>query len=192
MERIKHFLNESARLKQTVAETLAGGIHNVIGLIRGSLNNGGKLMLMGNGGSAADAQHIAAELIGRFKKERKAIPAIALTTDSSILTCLANDYGYESVFSRQVEALARKGDVVMGISASGNSENVIRAFHSAEEIGAVTIGLLGNDGGKMKDIVHAAVVVPSTDTARIQEVHITIGHIICEVLEQDLIHEDKI
>lgn len=192
MERIKHFLNESARLKQTVAETLAGDIHNVIELIRGSLNKGGKLMLMGNGGSAADAQHIAAELIGRFKKERKAIPAIALTTDSSILTCLANDYGYESVFSRQVEALARKGDVVMGISASGNSENVIRAFHSADEIGAVTIGLLGNDGGKMKDIVHAAVVVPSTDTARIQEVHITIGHIICEVLEQDLIHESEI
>ena len=192
MERIKKFLNESARLKQTVAETLAGDIFNVIGLIRGSLNNGGKLMLMGNGGSAADAQHIAAELIGRFKRDRKAIPAIALTTDSSILTCLANDYGYESVFSRQVEALARKGDVVMGISASGNSENVIRAFHSADEIGAVTIGLLGNDGGKMKDIVHAAVVVPSTDTARIQEVHITIGHIICEVLEQDLIHEDKI
>ena len=115
-----------------------------------------------------------------------------MTTDSSILTCLANDYGYESVFSRQVEALASKGDVVMGISASGNSENVIRAFHSAGEIGAVTIGLLGNDGGKMKDIVHAAVVVPSTDTARIQEVHITIGHIICEVLEQELIHEDKI
>lgn len=192
MERIKNFLNESARLKQTVAETLAGDIHNVIGLIRGSLNNGGKLMLMGNGGSAADAQHIAAELIGRFKKERKAIPAIALTTDTSILTCLANDYGYESVFSRQVEALASKGDVVMGISASGNSENVIRAFHSADEIGAVTIGLLGNDGGKMKDMVHAAIVVPSTDIARIQEVHITIGHIICEILEQELIHEGEI
>lgn len=192
MERIKEFLNESARLKQTVAETLAGDIHNAIGLIRGSLNNGGKLLLMGNGGSAADAQHIAAELVGRFKMERKAIPAIALTTDSSILTCLANDYGFESVFARQVEALALKGDVVMGISTSGNSENLIRAFKKADEIGAVTIGLLGNDGGKMKDRVHAAIVVPSTDTARIQEVHITIGHIICEIIEQELNDENKV
>lgn len=192
MERIKGFLNESARLKLAIAETLTGDIHNVIGLIRASLNNGGKLMLMGNGGSAADAQHIAAELVGRFKKDRKALPAIALTTDSSILTCLGNDYGFESVFSRQVEALARKGDAVMGISASGNSENVIRALQCANEMGAVTIALLGNDGGRMKDVVHASVLVPSNDTARIQEAHITIGHIICEILEQELTDESQV
>ena len=143
-------------------------------------------MLMGNGGSAADAQHIAAELVGRFKKERKAMPALALTVDTSSLTALGNDYGFDTIFERQVEALANKNDTVIGISTSGNSENIIRAVNKANSIGAFTIGLLGNDGGKLKDAVNLPIIIPSNDTARIQEVHITIGHIICEIIEEDL------
>ena len=147
---------------------------------------------MGNGGSAADSQHIAAELIGRFKKERKAIPALALTVDSSLLTALGNDYGFDTIFSRQVEALASPIDAIIGISTSGNSRNVIRALNLAREIGAKTIGFMGNDGGDMKDCVDIGIIVPSNNIARIQEVHITIGHIICEIIEQDLINENKI
>ncbi|MCH8312620.1 MAG: D-sedoheptulose 7-phosphate isomerase [Nitrospinae bacterium] len=186
MQRVKNFLNASADLKYQVAETLSEKILEAAQLIKESLANGGKLLLMGNGGSAADAQHIAAEMVGRFKKERAAIAAIALTVDTSILTALANDYGFDTIFSRQIEAIAKKGDVVLGFSTSGNSENVIRAFKLANEIGAVTIGLLGNEGGRAKDIVRLAIVVPSDDTARIQEVHITIGHIICEIVESEL------
>jgi len=185
MQQIKDFLNESARLKQTVAETLTDDIQKIIDLIRASYQKGGKLLLMGNGGSAGDAQHIAAELVGRYKRERKAVAAIALTVDTSILTAVGNDYGYECVFSRQVEALAGKNDVVMGISTSGNSANVIRALEAAKSIGATTVALLGNEGGKIKNQVDAALVVPSSDTARIQEVHITVGHIICEILDQE-------
>lgn len=192
MERIKAALLASARLKQTIAETLTGDINDAIGLIRASMSGGGKLLLMGNGGSAADAQHIAAEFVGRFKKDRKALSAIALTTDTSALTCLGNDYGFENIFSRQVEALVRKGDVVIGISASGNSENVFRALQRANDLGAATIGLLGNEGGRMKEVVHKAIVVPSNDTARIQEAHITIGHIICEIIEQELTDENQV
>tara|TARA_B100000953_G_C17798486_1_gene351307 strand:- start:194 stop:619 length:426 start_codon:yes stop_codon:yes gene_type:complete len=140
---------------------------------------------MGNGGSAGDAQHIAAELVGRFKKERKAMPALALTVDTSSLTALGNDYGFDTIFERQVEALANKNDTVIGISTSGNSENVVRAVNKANSIGAFTIGLLGNDGGKLKDAVNLPIIIPSNDTARIQEVHITIGHIICEIIEED-------
>jgi len=172
-----------------VAETLSGDILEASRRIIHCIAGGGKLLLMGNGGSAADAQHIAAELIGRFRRERRAVPAIALTVDTSALTALANDYGFETVFSRQVEALAREGDVVIGISTSGNSENVIRAVRRANEIGAVTLGLLGRDGGQLKDQVQLPIVVPSDDTARIQETHITIGHILCELLEQELTHE---
>ncbi len=185
MDRIKEFLYESAKVKQTVADTLSDKILEAIKLARSSLQNGGKLLLMGNGGSAGDAQHIAAEFIGRYKKERRPVAAIALTTDSSILTCVGNDYGYDSVFSRQVGGLAKKEDVVIAISTSGNSENVIRGVEKAREIGAQTIGLLGNQGGKLKDKVDLAIVVPSSDTARIQEAHITIGHIICEILDED-------
>lgn len=190
MQRIKELLNESAQLKIKVAETLSDEISQVIDLIRTSLVNGGKILLMGNGGSAADAQHLAAEFIGRFKMERIALPAIALTTDTSALTCLGNDYGFESIFSRQIEALAKKGDAVIGISTSGNSENVFKALKQANELGAVSIGFLGNDGGRIKKIAHKAIVVPSNDTARIQESHITIGHIICEIIEQELADEN--
>ena len=192
MKRVEQFLKTSGDLKYKVAETLSHQILKAAHTIRDCLANGGKLLLMGNGGSAADSQHIAAELIGRFKKERKAIPALALTVDSSSLTALGNDYGFDNIFSRQVEALANPNDAVVGISTSGNSINVIHALNVAREIGASTIGLIGNDGGNMKNSVDISIVVPSSDTARIQEVHITIGHIICEIIEQDLIYENKI
>ena len=185
MERVKNLLNISADLKKTVAETLSSEILDAAQKIQGRLEAGGKLLLMGNGGSAGDAQHIAAELVGRFKKERKAMPALALTVDTSSLTALGNDYGFDTIFERQVEALANKNDTVIGISTSGNSENIIRAINKANSIGAFTIGLLGNDGGKLKDAVNLPIIIPSNDTARIQEVHITIGHIICEIIEED-------
>jgi len=178
MERVKRFLKVSGDLKHQVAETLSGEILKAAHSIRDCLSNGGKLLLMGNGGSAADCQHIAAELIGRFKKERKAIPALALTVDSSSLTALGNDYGFDAIFSRQVEALATPDDAVVGISTSGNSKNVILALNVARKIGCKTVGLMGNDGGDMKNCVNIGIIVPYKDTARIQEVHITVGHII--------------
>ena len=186
MQRVKDFLYTSAELKKTVADTLSGNILEAANRIKSRLEKGGKLILMGNGGSAADSQHIAAELVGRFKKERRAIPAIALTVDTSSLTALGNDYGFDSIFERQVEAHARENDAVVGISTSGNSENVVRALKKANEIGAETIGLVGNNGGKIKEVANLSIIVPSNNTARIQEVHITIGHIICELIEEDL------
>jgi len=151
-----------------------------------SLEHDGTLFWCGNGGSAADSQHLAAELVGRFKKDRKALRSIALTTDTSVLTCVANDYSYEDIFSRQLEALAREGDVLMAISTSGNSENVLRALRVAEELGVKTIALLGKDGGQAKAIADLAIVIPSDSTARIQEAHILIGHILCDLIEQEL------
>ena len=192
MERVKQFLKASGDLKHQVAETLSEEILEAAQTIRDRLASGGKLLLMGNGGSAADSQHIAAELVGRFKKERAAIPAIALTVDSSSLTALGNDYGFETIFSRQIEALATAKDAVIGISTSGDSQNVIRALNLARNMGATTIGLTGHGGGNMKGCVDICIMVPSDDTARIQEAHITIGHIICEIIEQDLTHEKKI
>jgi D-sedoheptulose 7-phosphate isomerase len=147
-----------------------------------AIRNGGRIFWMGNGGSASDAQHLAAELIGRFKKERVALPAIALTTDSSVLTCLSNDYDFTIVFSRQLEALCRAGDIVVGISTSGNSKNVISGIKTAKKLGAYTIGFSGQ-GGELPEIVDLALSVPSTTTARIQEAHIFIGHSICELVE---------
>ena len=144
-----------------------------------------KIVIFGNGGSAADAQHIVAEFIGRFQKERKSLPAIALTTDSSIITALSNDYSYDIVFSRQCESLVLKGDVVLGISTSGNSKNVVEGIKTAKRIGAVTIGLLGGDGGTINNIVDIPIVVESTNTARIQEVHRVIYHSICGIVERE-------
>jgi len=191
MNFIKESLLESAELKRTVAETMADGIEKAIEAICSDLKSGKKVLLMGNGGSAADAQHIAGELVGRFKKERKAIPAISLSTDTSILTAIGNDYGFEKVFERQIEALGNKGDVVIGISTSGNSENVYRAMKLAKKMGLTTIGLLGNDGGKIKNLSDIALVVPSKNTPRIQETHITIGHIICEGVERIISNEQR-
>ena len=148
-----------------------------------SLKNDGKILLFGNGGSAADAQHIAAELIGRYKIERKGLPALALTTDSSILTSISNDFGYSEVFSRQVEAIANKNDVVIGISTSGNSTNVNKALLKARTIGCKVIGLSGGNGGEMNNLCDINLLVPVKDTPRIQEMHILIGHTICYLID---------
>jgi D-sedoheptulose 7-phosphate isomerase len=151
-----------------------------------SIKSGGKILLLGNGGSAADAQHIAAELIGRYKTDRKSIPAIALSTDTSVITAIANDYGYDNVFKRQIEGIANKGDVVIGISTSGNSVNVINALNLALELNCKTIGLTGEVKGAMNDICNINLAVQSRDTPRIQEMHIIIGHTICHLIEQEL------
>ncbi|MDO8495647.1 MAG: D-sedoheptulose 7-phosphate isomerase [bacterium] len=148
--------------------------------------NDKKVVLFGNGGSAADAQHIAAELVGRYTMERRSLPAIALNINTSVLTAIANDYHHHQIFERQVEGLVNPGDVVIGISTSGNSENIIRGILKAKEKEALTIAFTGRDGGKIKDVVHISFEVPSDKTPRIQEVHITAGHIICELVEQSL------
>ncbi len=179
-------LRESALIKRRVAQALSATIAQAAHVIVAALQRGNKVLLCGNGGSAADAQHIAAEIVGRFKAERNGFPAIALTTDASILTAVGNDYGFEDVFARQMRALAREGDVLLAISTSGNSENVIRAVEVARESGIISIGLLGRDGGRLAALVEIALVVPSQDTARIQEAHITIGHIICELVDEAL------
>lgn len=157
-----------------------------VDMLAEALGSGGKLLVMGNGGSAADAQHFAAEIVGRFKLERRGLPALALTTDTSILTAIGNDYGFALVFRRQIEALAAAGDVVVGISTSGSSENVRAALVLAAEMGCRTIGLLGKDGGTIKDCVELALTVPSHDTPRVQEGHIAIIHIICDLVEKRL------
>jgi D-sedoheptulose 7-phosphate isomerase len=183
---IAEILEESARIKRDIAKTKAGEIEQMVGLIIASYRAGGKVILLGNGGSAADAQHIAAELVGRFKLERQALPAIALSTNTSTLTALANDYGYDTVFSRQLEAFASEKDVVIGISTSGESPNVIEAMKTAKRKGAKTIGLTGRSGAKLAEVVDLILTVPSDSTARIQEAHITIGHIVCELVEREL------
>lgn len=147
------------------------------------LKAGNKILWMGNGGSAADSQHLAAELVGRFTRERAALPSIALTTDTSILTALANDYDFEAVFARQVEALCRPGDTVVGLSTSGNSKNVLAGIRAAQKISAYTVGFSGKDGGKMRDSVNICLLIPSSETARVQEAHILIGHILCDWIE---------
>jgi len=160
-------------------------ISNVGIAMQNSIKAGGKILLMGNGGSAADSQHLAAEIVGRFKKERKGMPAIALTTDTSILTSVGNDYGYDYIFSRQIEALCRPEDVVIGITTSGNSANVVNAIKAAQEIGATTVGLTGGTGGKLTAICEHNLIMPSNVTARVQEAHIFVGHCLCEILESD-------
>ena len=151
-----------------------------------ALKQGRKILVMGNGGSAADAQHLAAELVGRFLKNRAALPAIALTTDTSILTAVANDFGYDTVFSRQVEALAHPGDVVIGISTSGNSPNVLEGLRVAAEQGCVTVALTGRDGGTMANVVDLPLTIGAQDTPRIQEAHLTLIHILCDLVERTL------
>ena len=149
-----------------------------------ALRAGGKILVCGNGGSAADAQHLAAELVGRFGHTRRGLPAIALTTDSSALTSIGNDFGFDAVFSRQIEARARPGDVLIGISTSGNSRNVLAAVNAARELGVTTLGLLGGTGGALKDKLDHALIAPSSDTPRIQECHILIAHIWCAMIDE--------
>jgi D-sedoheptulose 7-phosphate isomerase len=151
----------------------------------------GKILWMGNGGSAADSQHMAAEFVGRYTRERRGLPSIALTTDTSILTAVGNDYGYERVFARQIEALCRPDDVVVGISTSGNSPNVVQAVEVAKQIGATTVGFTGATGGQLKALVDHCLTVPATSTARIQEAHILMGHLLCDWVEAGIVREPK-
>ena len=167
-------------------ETLIPSVEKASRMLAETLKNGRKVLLCGNGGSAADAQHIAAELTGRYKSERRGLPGIALTTDTSALTAISNDYGYDRVFDRQVEALANKGDLLIGISTSGNSTNIISAFNVAKELGCHCLGLSGRDGGAMNEVCDLNIVVPSEDTPRIQEMHILIGHTLCQAVDDAL------
>lgn len=167
-------------------QELSPRIADMVTLLVETFARGGKLLVMGNGGSAADAQHFVAEIVGRFKMERRGLPAIALSTDTSILTAIGNDYGFDMVFRRQVEALAVAGDLVVGISTSGNSPNVQQALVLAREKGCRTIGLLGKDGGSIKNVCDLALIVPTNDTPRVQEGHITIIHIVCDLLEKKM------
>jgi D-sedoheptulose 7-phosphate isomerase len=184
IENIKNSLAESADLKRIIAEKLSEKIEQAINLIHDSLKKNKKVLLMGNGGSAADAQHLAAEFIGRFKLKRQSIPAISLTTDTSILTAVANDYGFDQVFARQIESLGSEDDILIAISTSGNSKNIIKALELSKEMKMKSIGLLGCDGGEVIKLVDLSILAPSFNTPRIQEAHIAIGHIICEEIEK--------
>lgn len=180
-----YFARHAQVVENTVLE-LSPQIARCAELLTAALAAGRKILIAGNGGSAADAQHFAAELVGRFLMERRGLPAIALTTDSSILTAIANDYGFERVFSRQVEALADAGDVVIGISTSGNSANILAALAAARQSGCTTIGLLGRDGGAIAARVDLALVVGCPETPHIQEMHVTIIHLLCTLIEGQL------
>jgi D-sedoheptulose 7-phosphate isomerase len=179
-------IRESIEVKQAVLENMLGEIASAGRLIAETLRSGNKLLLFGNGGSAADAQHIAAEFIGHFERERRALPAIALTTDTSILTALTNDYSGEVIFARQVEALGQPGDLVLAYSTSGNSPNVLAGISAAQRKGLRVVGLTGEGGGKMAELCDLILRVPSRRTSRIQEAHITISHALSEVVEADL------
>lgn len=185
-EKIKQILKESIEVKEELLKSQIDTIVKIVNMIVSAIKDGKKLIVFGNGGSAADSQHIVAELIGRFKKERAAIPAIALSTNTSTITALSNDYGYEISFKRQLEGLAKKGDVALGISTSGNAVNVHEALKSAERLGLKIITMTGKDGGKISKLADIAFKVPSNNTPRIQESHITAGHIICELVEESL------
>lgn len=176
-------LRESIEAKQATLERELPMLARIAETLVDALAAGGKVLVFGNGGSAADSQHLAAELVSRFRRERAALPAIALTTDTSILTAIANDYSFEDVFARQVEALGRAGDVVLAISTSGNSLNVLKAVRRAAELGMKTVGFTGDDGGKLRQCVDLCFRVPSVATPHIQEVHIAAGHALCEVAE---------
>lgn len=191
-EKIVSELKASIEVKNQVIKSLVPQIEQAAGLMIEALKKGNKVLFFGNGGSAADAQHLAGELIGRFLKERRSLAAIALTTDSSILTCLGNDYGFDVIFARQIEGLAKSGDIAFGLSTSGNSKNVIAGLKKAKALGCKTIGLLGGDGGLIAPLVDLALTVPSKATPRVQESHITIGHILCGLVEESFVDtQDK-
>lgn len=180
----KHILEHQAILDSI--SDLNESIESAANLLIQCLKNGGTIFWCGNGGSASDSQHLAGELVGRFVDERKPLKSIALTADSAVTTCIVNDYGYKYIFSRQIEALGVEGDVLVGISTSGNSENVISAFEVAKKRGILTIGLLGKGGGKASGLVNQSIIIPSKSTARVQEMHILIGHILCDLIEVGL------
>lgn len=178
---------DSASVKQQFARDHADRIVQVATLIANAFRNGHKVLLFGNGGSATDAAHIAAEFVGRYKRERQPLPAIALATDIAAITCIANDYGYDELFARQVRAHGQKDDIAVAISTSGNSPNVLKGVAAAHECGLTTIAWTGGTGGKLAALVDYPFVVPSTVTARIQESHITLGHVLCELVEEQLL-----
>lgn len=179
-------LHESAEVKRHVAQKQLPQIEAAAQVLIACYRKGKKAIFFGNGGSAADAQHLAGELVGRFLRNRRAVPALALSTNSSTVTAIGNDFGYDQTFARQMEAWAEPGDVAVGLSTSGNSPNVLEALRVARERGATTVGLTGNDGGKMFSLCDICIVVPSNSTPRIQEAHIAVGHILCDLLEQSL------
>jgi D-sedoheptulose 7-phosphate isomerase len=186
IEAIRIAVAESLELKKRFFSANEMLIAQVAREICTALENGNKVLLYGNGGSAADSQHIAAEWVGRFQRERRPIPAIALTTDTSILTAVGNDYGFDQIFVRQVRALGRKGDISIGFSTSGNSPNVLAATEAAREAGMITVGLTGSDGGKLGDKVQYHLNVPHKSSARVQEIHIMIGHILCALADENM------
>jgi D-sedoheptulose 7-phosphate isomerase len=178
---------DSARVKQQFAHEHADRIVQVATLIANAFRNGNKVLLFGNGGSSTDAAHIAAEFVGRYQRDRLPLPAIALATDIAAITCIANDYGYEELFARQVRAHGRPGDIAIGISTSGNSPNVLKGIETARDCGLTTIAWTGGNGGKLAGLVDFPFLVPSTITSRIQESHITLGHVLCELVEDHLL-----
>lgn len=186
-DRLHNHLQESAAVARQVQDACAGSILDTARLLAATFRSGGTLLLCGNGGSAADCQHVAAELVSRLSAdfERPALPAIALTTDSSFLTAFANDHGFDNVFARQVQALGRPGDLLLGISTSGNSTNIIRAVTAAQEAGMRTVALTGQ-GGRLRELVDVAIAVPSTNTQYIQEAHLVIEHVLCDLVERIL------
>lgn len=184
---ISAIFDESAALLSAIRQSMMHDVATVAARLVQCFKQGNKVLVCGNGGSAADAQHFVAELVGRFMRERKPFPCIALTTNSSLMTAWSNDYSFDTVFERQVEALGKKDDVLLAISTSGNSKNLICAIHKAHENGMIVLSLLGKEGGAMKGISDMALVVPSTNTPRIQEAHILLIHILCELVEKQLI-----
>ncbi len=189
---IKQMLFESASLKTVMAENFAHHIEKFGKIVIDCFKKGNKILVCGNGGSAADAQHFASEFVARYKKNRRALPAIALTTDTSVLTCWSNDIGYDTVFSRQVEAFGKEGDVLVIITTSGNSKNLIEALKKAKEMKIKTIALLGKGGGLIKGLADLEIIVPSDETPRIQEAQMSVMHIVCELVEQDMFGKKSI
>jgi len=187
-ESIINLINESVRTFTNISKDQHQVvlIENITNTILNAFNSDNKLLLCGNGGSAADAQHIAAELSGRFEIDRKPLNAEALHVNSSFVTAVANDYGYEEIYSRMVEAIGKNGDILLALSTSGNSKNIIRAIEKANSLGLITIGFSGNDGGAMQNLCKYNLIIPSDNTARIQEAHILVGHIICKLIEQKM------
>ena len=188
-KKVNHMIEETLEQSSKIIadlHDLSDEIDKTANLIITAINKNRKIIIIGNGGSEADAQHIAAEFLGRYKLKRKSIPAIALTSNSSTTTAIANDYDFSDIFSRQCESLVSKGDVVIGISTSGNSENVVKGLRTSKKNGGLTIGLLGNKGGKIKNIVDISLIVKATSIPRIQEAHRVIYHIICEIVEEEV------
>jgi len=185
-DRIASIVSSSLEVKRRFFEAQTDAVIKAVAMIAEAFKANGRLLVFGNGGSAADAQHIAGELVNRFLQKRRGLPAIALTTDGGALTCIANDTGFENVFARQIEALGTKGDVCLAISTSGTSPNIVRACEQAREQGIKVIGLLGRNGGRVAPLCELALIVPSNDTQRIQETHNLIGHILCELIESEM------